>query len=686
MKRPTAPWVAAAAAGAEQWTVFGLWELVLLGVLPRFLDSVDSAKSYHVGFSLLIIAGYAVTGAAFGLLGALIRPSEAKRAARALAAGTLLLVYLTGRTMIGEGLRNPPEAAYFLLLSVAVGAALRRNAARALARLADPWSFSLLILVPAWAVHYWPPDSAALTAGLYLLSGAALALLAAGAGRFADEPLRRRRAAALVSLAVLAAAGNLLLHPQPLITGPPETGNPRRDLPSVILISLDTVRADHLSVYGYDRDTTPALREFSRDALVFPNAVAAGDMTLISHASLFTGLAGYEHRAHTSLENLYGVPLADEFQTLAEILAAEGYRTSAVVANSIFLGREYGLQQGFQYFDDRWPALMTADVPTYCLRGIVSLALRLILPWSPLTRRFRTADEINQEAMRLLPESPESPPFFLFLNYMDAHSPYIPPEPFAEKFPGRIPDYGFGDYVAARGRVLGSNQPLPPEIRAHLISQYDGAIAYIDSRLGQLFEELKRRGFYERSLIIVTSDHGEAFGEDGAIEHSMSVHQDQVHVPLLIKLPGQRRTGVIDKPVGSRDVLPMILGILGIPAPAGVSGRDLLDEVGGWDQPVIAESYPIHHTVEYGERFRRTERAIYLGRWKLIGSTAGKRELYDLSADPAETTNLYHPGAELSDRLEAIYTEVLAASRKVKRRPLDRDRMKRLRSLGYVQN
>jgi len=677
--------IRAIALGAETWTVFGLLELFFLGVTPQFCASANATKSYEITYSFYVVARYGLWGGLIGGAAALIEKREPGRLARLFAACVLIASFSASRTMVvGAGFHSVPEAVYYVALFVAViaGWKLRGRTSGLLDR---PFALGLLLVAAPWVISCRAVSSGFSAAAVFLGAGCAALLVSLAGARVVSWAGLGFRGAAVLGSAALATSAILLVHPKPLVV---EGGSSRRvsgpGRPNVVLICLDTVRRDHMSVYGYHRDTTPTLREFARTAVVFTGAVASGDMTLISHASLFTGLAGYEHGVHASVENPYGRPLADKFVTLAEILRDRGYRTYAVVANTVFLSREYGFAQGFEYFDDRWPRLAVSDVATWSLRGAISLNELWDSPWSARIRRFRSADEINEEAVRLL-DVAGGRPLFLFLNYMDAHTPYIPPEPFATMFPGRLREYGHGRWLEEWNEILKTGAALPEEARAHLISQYDGAIAYIDNRLGRLFQELKWRGMYDNSLIVVFSDHGEAFGEDGEFGHPMSVREHQVAIPLLMKLPGSVQQRKIHGPVGLRDVMPTILRILGLPTPEDISGRDLLSGEPFTDATAVAEAYPFAYTLNVSERFRRVERAIYWKRWKFIGSDTGKRELYDLRTDPAETNNLYDPACPVSARLESVYERIVRDARRSQRPTVEPKSLKRLQSLGYVQ-
>jgi arylsulfatase A-like enzyme len=274
-------------------------------------------------------------------------------------------------------------------------------------------------------------------------------------------------------------------------------------------------------------------------------------------------------------------------------------------------------------------------------------------------------------------------PFFVFVNFMDAHAPYAPPPPFRDLFPGRRPGTSSAKLTdrlvedMKRGRLH-----VPPAERSHLVSQYDGGIAYIDSCLEDLLETLRRQGVYENTLVIITSDHGESFGERGLVDHGNALYQNEIRVPLIVKYPGQREKAVRTEVVSLTDLFPTILAVVGVERHANVHGQDLRLAARRSDPPVFSEAFP--------PRLGRIERTIVVGSLKLIVSRDGKRQLYDLSRDPDETRNLFSGGRAprlgqgLQDALDRWATTL---PRPPGQRPatLDEETLRRLRSLGYLR-
>lgn len=305
----------------------------------------------------------------------------------------------------------------------------------------------------------------------------------------------------------------------------------------MLLVVLDTVRADHLRLYGHPQPTSPTLDALAADAIVYRNAIAPGTWTPPSHASLFTGLTPSVHGVD-SADDAGGIrALHASVPTLAERLHAAGYRTAAFIGNRGYLHPLFGLARGFETY--RHVGLGSAD----------RLAGTLV-PW--LERR-------------------RGRPVFVFANFFDAHEPYEPPPPYDRMFPdhldrpvARHPN----DEVVAHGRLPGAEEA------AHYRGRYDGEIRHADDRLGDVLGALRRLGRYDDALVIVTADHGELFGEHGRWGHGGDPVRELVHVPLIVKYPGRARVGVEERPVSLTDVAPTILAVLGLP-PLGPNQRPL---------------------------------------------------------------------------------------------------------------
>jgi len=714
------------------WSVYAVVECAFSTLLTRSITPSMAYAPLHPGLLVLLFVLYPLLGACLSAASAVLLALASRRlgwfsgsgtAGRARSAALLALILVFDLSAVrGHGLldfsRGPHLWQLILALSLPLGAGqlwaahapIRSRRWRCLLHpvlvatvlVGVPWTTSVLLRGRGLA---W----VALGAALFL---AAVALGAELVQRGTDVLKRRRRAgwawllttprAVLlgVMLSALLVADVALFHESTASSGDWGTHGPAAESATstpgpalILLITMDTVRADHTSLYGYRRQTTPFLEELARQATRYRRAASSSDLTLSTHASIFTGLYATQHGAHHDGRSPLALPLSPRFRTLAEILCDHGYATAAVVANSGYLAREFGMAQGFSHYDSRWPVhLLESPGPGVFLRdGLVAWLSR----WAPSLRSqqlYRRAGEINRNAFALLGRVAERPGrYFLFLNYMDAHHPYLPPPPFDTRFPGSAGGFDWSRFGAWKDEVMSGRRDVQEKERQYLIAHYDGGIAYIDSQLRALVAQLRKLGLYENSLLIVTSDHGEAFGERRLLGHGVSVYQDQTRVPLLIKAPGQRHGRVVDRWASSVDLLPTVLAFAGLPLPHGLPGRDLLHASPPPLRPVVSESFPWKPTQPWEVRFDRIQRVIHMGGdLELVVSTQGDRELYDLGTDPDEQTNLAAQDAaaaeKLARELDAWLAGLAPGSGGGKGgKALSAQTLDRLRALGYVR-
>jgi arylsulfatase A-like enzyme len=695
--------LAGALHGAVAWGTYFVVEYVLFTLvpLPGGTNSMLAATQWRVTALLALlfpIAGF-ISGGVAALVVTLVRivrrranePFSTRRL-RALAALTVSACFTAGLLTV-----RPLGKAGAFALTIGVMLTLGllwssagRNQREWLGSLGNPWFVSLALLTADW------------TGGRLLIGARPIVKLAAavfvtlasaGLTVLITNPYRKRShlrktmypilpgATLLLSAAIaliytlLSSRGLPAVPPVP----PSAAGHP-----NVVLITMDAVRADHLSVYGYDRDTTPFLEDFAKRATVYTNAIATSDFTPPTHASLFTGLYASWHEAHFAPPQYpAGRPLAGGYPTIASILSAHGYHTLAVVANWGGLSREFGLNHGFQVYDARRPRAVTDP---RLLRHALGSLVSAFLPIEDLEARFRRAAEINSAAIALLGRvARRQAPFFLFVNYMDSHVPYVPPRAYCRFFPPAGRPMDLYAYVALQNLVMTGVRPLTFAERSRLVSQYEGGIRYIDSQLAALFGRMEGLGLLDNTLVIICSDHGEAFGEHGLMQHGVSVYQDQVHIPLIIRYPHQTHPRVITGLVSQVDVLPTVMGALGLEAPQAVQGTNLLGFGDDTRRFVVSESFYWAHV--FNGRLERVERAIFSGNHKFISSTTGKRELYDLSGDPNELQNLASRDPEEERTLQKRLTDwVRVIPSPTANDGSDGSRLVNvLRSLGYVQ-
>lgn len=513
--------------------------------------------------------------------------------------------------------------------------------------------------------------------GKFLRAETALAALALGALAASRLPWPRARRAALAALA-LAAAGAAWTAARPALTPP-------RDSPAVerasapegarnlVVIVLDTVGAKHLAPYGYARETTPRLDRFAREqATLWRQARSVTSWTLPAHGSLFTGMEPARHgTTHLRVELPEGhpmrefpaLPLRRDVPTLAGILAEQGWETGAVIGNSPFVSRRFGMDRGFEHFDDRDGAHLP---PRFAL--VQFLGLHPGVGYLA----YRRAETITDLALDWLDRGRERP-FFLFLNYMDAHYPYVPPAPFHRAF----------DEPAPR-------DPLHFEFETFALL-YDRELLYLDRHVGRLLDALERDGRLADTAIVVTSDHGEVFGEHGLYFHNLTLYENVTRVPLYVHRPGVPGGGTSDEPVTTVDLFGMSLDLAGLPPARRPPPPPPPDPPGATGWRWVGEWYrdeELAQKVEDPESLRRDLVAWVDGDRKAIVSSRDVVELYDLAADPWETRNL---AAAASEAERAALVE--RARRWWEERPplaeipdgeLDPETLQRLRALGYV--
>lgn len=441
----------------------------------------------------------------------------------------------------------------------------------------------------------------------------------------------------------------------------PSSDAPRTP-PNVIVLVLDTVRPDHLSCYGYARPTTPNLDALAAIADRYTQARSTAPWTLPSHASLFTGLFPFQHHADAFLKDGQvedARPLSSEALTLAEVLKQEGFATGAFAANTGYLNRNSGLDQGFDKY--------------VCGRVDASRMSSAALEWlaDPATRA----------------------PFFLFINYMDAHRTYntavLGPER-AAQLPAPPPEGETADtYLDALcEHVLGQETPPDPELVRKTIDAYDLALANLDAGVAELLDGLKRAGRFDDALIVVCADHGEYFGEHDLAEHSKDVYEAAMRIPLIVKRPRQREGRVIDQPISIADVPKLVFASFPdeiaqrqaskFPGTSGVGG--MLGQ--------IHYTRPKDLNKPWGLRFRRERDVLYEGRYKLIRSSDDRHELFDLVNDPDEQRNLFDErpleAVKLMQRLELLERHATTIQAAQEGRKLTPEEQQELEKLGYV--
>jgi arylsulfatase A-like enzyme len=687
-------WGSAAAYGALGGLIYGLFEYAFLIVAAMIRWRPCSLVPGHWMWTAIFLSIYILLGAVAGRVAAMFRWVETPGGAARLVVAGVALALASGRIILRH--TTIPDLIVGLFFVIFAGllvvSVFARWKSSWISWITSPWvSLPLVLCV---SKMYESFGGAASLSVAILGACAAVALLSFVAsrlrGRTSEDHFLSVGVSACGALAAVLVCITLWLDAAPGVPPARAMATPRNGRPNVLLIVLDTVRADHLSLYGYERRTSPNLEAWAKEGVLFRNAISASDITLSTHGSLFTGLYPSWHGARLVPQH-DPEPLNPSFHTLAEILFENGYTTMAMLANCAYLRPVFNLNQGFQVYDVRTPISGIHNGRAGYLRDFVQPALTRLLSTEELYRAYRRADQITGDGLRIFRAMRErQEPFFLNLNYMDAHDPYIPPPPYRDLFPGRNPAFSPGRVRQLHSELARLERPstLAADL-THITSQYDGAIAYMDAEIKRLLDGLKQAGLYDNTLVIVTSDHGEAIGERSALGHPASVHQELVRVPLLIKYP--RSTGVaegrqVDSPVNSVDVLPTVLDVAGIRLTPDHQGESLRTLNPAEDRVVFSESFP-DNLSQLRRRTDVVQRAIYQGNRKLIVSSTGQAELYNLSQDPTETRNLYgldDPAARLLNSVMESWIQRIPRPRP-RDKKLDRQTVDRLRSLGYVQ-
>ena len=686
-----------ALAGALAGLLYALAEYAIVILEPMLRWGPRSLGPEHWFWELLFGSIYVLAGAAIGAAAACLRGIDPAHSAPRAVMAVGLVVLIAGRLLDGEtGFQDLVFAAALGgMAAIAWSGIFARKSATWLAWMSSPWVG--IPLVFAW-IKFTDradglPSCAAAILGVWTV--VAGMVLAASRSTLAKRTLEHRflpltASASALLLLVLPAASYFLGAPPPISLK--KSAGAGQNRPNLLLIVMDTVRADHLSAYGYSRRTTPNLEAFAREAVVYNNAVAPADMTLSSYGSIYTGLYPSWHHAVPSQAGYVMNALDSSFHTLAEILSANGYATLAVLANCGYLSRDFGMQQGFRYYDVRPPVQQGGA--EYYLRDAVRPALSLLLPTGELDRVYRRADQITDDGLRLVSALREGGrPFFLSLNYMSAHEPYLAPTEYRAPFDS--PEFD-PDLLRDVRSNLAAHRRTPDTVEGlrDLTAEYDSALAYMDSEIKRLLDGMRRAGLYDNTMIVITSDHGEALGERDDLNHPASVHEELVRIPLLIKYP--RSAGIpapqrSDVTASSVDLLPTFLDAAGLPCPGNLHGSVLRTLRADDQRIVISESIADAHRMRMAGRPSRVQKALYWGTWKLIwkrtGSEMGSGALYNWRTDSAELHNLYVDEHAVAARLTMEIQQWLQSAPKAGRstRTMDRQTLDQLRGLGYVQ-
>lgn len=420
-----------------------------------------------------------------------------------------------------------------------------------------------------------------------------------------------------VPLAALLAAAALCAQTAPAAQRPSR--------PNVLLVTLDTTRADRIGAYGYTLAETPALDRLAREGVRFADATSQSPLTAPAHTALLTG----QYPGRLGIRNNASSPIPDSAVTLAEALRGAGYRTGAFIG-AFVVDRAYGFAQGFDVFDAAFAGFR------HEIKGQVQ----------------RPAKEVVDPALAFITAAPANAPFFAWVHLYDPHTPYDPPPPYNVKFARR---------------------------------PYDGEIAYTDAQVGRIISALRASGALDRTIVAVVGDHGEALGDHGEEDHGIFLYEAVTRVPWIMRLPnGERAGSVVSEQVRSVDLTPTILDLAG----AGSTGRIDGESVAGLMRGTARRDPPPSYTETWYPQLHfgwSRLRALRVGEWKYIA--APKPELYDLRTDRAERRNVIaersNVAARMAGELEAVERSFGGAATAATPQP-DAETIARLRSLGYI--
>lgn len=449
-----------------------------------------------------------------------------------------------------------------------------------------------------------------------------------------------------------AAPSPIAVAPKPALSPTPPVG-----VVNVLIYLVDTLRTDHLGAFGYRRDTSPRLDAFARQSTVFERAQAQSSWTRASVASLFTGLGPWQHATQRRNHSL-----ADQFDTLAERFRAAGYETQGWITNPN-VARSFQFAQGFDGYY-RFPG------------------------------GKNSAEEVNQgvagwlaNERRAASDSSAKLPFFAYVHTVEPHAPYRPAPAWLNRFGASEALLDVGTLRFLR-QLQERQQEAKPEVVRQLVDLYDAEVAQNDAAFGALVDTLESAGLRDSTIVVFVSDHGEEFHEHGGFEHAKTLYQEQLRVPLLIRVPGQggRR---VDVPIQHADLLPTLLDLAGLPALAGLEGRSLRSLIESGGSSTIQPRELISNLDLDGVE----SAAILRWPWKLVHTTvgprAGERELFDLQGDPGETRNVAAEKPFLVRYLAARLAQRLAAGRAAgapaAETPEDAELHQDLKALGYLQ-
>lgn len=484
------------------------------------------------------------------------------------------------------------------------------------------------------------------------------------------------------------------------------------------MIIMDTARAANFSCCGYDRMTSPHVDKIAEEGILFKNAISPSPWTLPSHVSMFTGLYPSEHgltEDNISIgKNIYALRTQyTHHHFLPEILKKEGYKTVGF-SNNPWISHNFGFDKGFDFFCETWKLKKKRSLSKKIITKVRTLVPQKFHPvinnLKVRMSRFVHSDSGVKETVSAMKEwfdnnYTDDAPFFVFFNFLEPHLPYLPPKPFDTKFITSSSDY-------KRLRKVNQNhlKYIAREVEMHsddfeiLKSLYDGEIAYLDSRLKEIFDYFKDVNMMDETLLIITSDHGENIGEHGLMGHQFCLYDTLLRVPLIMKCPEFSFAGKVEeKYVQLSDIFYTLLDVLDIRLEGlDVHKRSFFNR--DYSELIIAEhEVPRISLSVLEDRFSDFEKkslgqelkCIYSDGMKYIWNSQKENELYDISRDPKEEKNLLHENGDHASRLFIMLQDKVASligrnkkdvmeAKDLPKEDLDKEIADKLRDLGYI--
>jgi arylsulfatase A-like enzyme len=410
--------------------------------------------------------------------------------------------------------------------------------------------------------------------------------------------------------------------------------------PNVLIIIVDTLRADHLPTYGYQRDTSPYLTQLAQQGVVFDNATSTASWTLPSHASMLTGLYPHEHRVERMIDILSG-----SWPNVGDVMRKRGYRTGAFSANYVFFTRGHGFGRGFSHFEgyeqNLGGILETIHLSRFILEKLTEYTIGVKYAFFGV-KDWATAETIDKHAIDWIDKGRR--PFFVVLNYTDVHEPVLPPEPYRNMYAANAP---------AQNQSAHPQKPcldFEPKASCHsdrqqFVDTYDGSIRYVDDSIQHLLSQLNEQGQLQNTIVVLTSDHGQEFDDHGIYGHAKSLYRQEIQVPLVIWKPGLVPTSVrVPTPVSTAAIPATILDLVDADDKQALPGRSLAmlwrsnTPVSGWPEPI--QELARFNGLERGAlNYNTSLESIVTPEWHYI-RMGTKELLFDWKNDPDEAHDL----------------------------------------------